>query len=159
MRTCVYNIKISPSGFSQIHHKLWESVHLREGHYLSFTQDLEIPPSHVIFQSSDEGTFEPIMTPKCCCQYPGLEIKDPTDPLMKHGFIILVGPLLSLLQYPHSASLPLTPQPPPYKSNNCTILPKRGLPHCLAWPDPFLTSYSVILRLKNSPEKNHQTPG
>lgn len=93
------------------------------------------------------------MTPVCCCQFPGLDIKDPTDPLVKQHVYHSSWPLLFLLQHSHSASLPLTPQPPPYKSKNSTILPERHLPCFPIWPDPFLPSHSATLRLKNSPER------
>lgn len=99
----------------------------------------------------------------CCCQFPGMEIKDPTDSWVKHEFIILGG---HSRLFSHSDALPVpgpfikplpTPQPPPCKSNNGTVLPEECLPHMPAWPDPklshpFFCSHSDTLRMENSPQ-------
>lgn len=100
----------------------------------------------------------------CCCQFPGMEIKDPTDSRVKNEFIILGG---HSGLFSHSDALPVpgpfikslpTPHPPPCKSNNGTVLPEERLPHMPAWPDPklshpfFFCSHSDILRTENSPQ-------
>lgn len=103
-----------------------------------------------------------------CCQFPGMEIKDPTDSRVKHELIILGGHS-RLLSHSYALSVlgpfikPLpTPQPLLCKSNNGTVLPEKCLLHMPAWSDPklshpFFCSHSDTLTMKNSPQgKRHQ---
>lgn len=115
--------------------------------------------------------------PPMCCPFPGIEIKDPADPLMETQVNHPRRTLISLLQSytlisPQSihktTSYPTTPTIQIKERYNFTKKKpkktKNHLPHIPAWPDPklsypFWPSHAATLRLKNSPQEKLSPTG